>query len=171
MPFRLLFYLVFVPLIGVTSFKLKVDYKYDDLKDFIGLMVQIAGMVFTIMGIWIAFVYPNALSRLMDPGKIAIADFSESLLETRRLERIVAAVLVSAAVAVGFTLVVLVKIALWKTDFYCLHRDVIKAAALSFVGFGTLLQFEAVASVIFANVMFINDLHRKRQDRKAEANI
>ncbi|MCV2350443.1 hypothetical protein [Paucibacter sp. Y2R2-4] len=168
---RTLIYLGFYSTMVGAAHTLKIEYKYDDLKDFIGLLIQIAGMVFTIMGIWIAFLYPNALSRLVNPEKIETADFSETLSETRRLEKIVAAVLMSAAVAVGLSLVIFFKVVLWKTGIYFEHRLAIKSAALAFVGLCTIIQLEAVGSVILANVIFINDLHRKRQDRKAEVDI
>lgn len=168
---RIFVYAIIFVLTGAAAFFLPVSYRYDDFKDYSGLLSGISGMVFTIMGIWIAFIYPNALSRLVNQEKIATADFSETLSDTKRLEAIVAAVLKSAIVAVGLLFMLLAKIFLWRTDFYSNNILVVKSCALAFLMLGTVIQIEAIASVIVANVMFINDLHRKRQDRKVEADM
>lgn len=149
----------------------KVDYRYEDLKDYIALLSNVSSMVFTIMGIWIAFLYPNALNRIIDPKKIEIADFSETLEETRRLERIVAAVLQSAIVLTTALLVMAAKTALLKTGFYASHAFCLKTLAISVVAAITAMQIDAVLSVVFANVMFINDIHRKRREKRADRDI
>ncbi|WP_417068185.1 hypothetical protein [Niveibacterium terrae] len=148
-----------------------VDYHYGDLKDYIGLLSSVSSMVFTIMGIWIALLYPNALNRIVDPKKIEIADFSETREETKRLERIVAAVLQSAVVLMVALLVMAAKTALVKTGFYVNNAFVLKSLALSAVAAISAMQVDAVLSVVFANVMFINDLHRKRLEKRADQDI
>lgn len=153
------------------TYHYKLDYKYEDYKDFLTLISGVSGMVFTIMGIWIAFLYPNALSRLIDPKKIVPADFSESLADTKRLENIVAAVLKSSLVMVSALLITMAKIFLYLTPLYVAHRLEIKSSALAVLVFITVLQIEAVFSVIISNVMFINELHWKRQDRKADEEL
>ena len=148
--------------------KFPIEYQYVDFKDYLNLLASISGMVFTIMGIWIAFLYPNALSRLVSPGKIAAADFSETLEDTKRLENIVAAVLTSALVMVAALAVTFAKITLHKAPLFTEHTIFFKGAALSILLVMTMVQIEAVFSVVLANVRFINELHRKRNDRQAE---
>lgn len=171
MLLKMFLYLAVLVGSGVAAARIPIAYKYDDLRDYIGLLSGVSGMVFTIMGIWIAFIYPNALSRLVNASKIVNADFSDTLEDTKRLENIVAAVLKSALVACGLILIVLTKVAIWKTSFYAEYASLIKAGAFSVVVLATVVQIEAIASVIFANVMFINDLHRKRQDREADQGL
>lgn len=152
----------------MAAVKLPILYRYEDLKDFIGLLSGVSGMVFTLMGIWIAFLYPNALSRLANPSKIEMADFSETREDTKRLEKIVASVLKSAIVLTALLFFSAAKILLSSSDTYLGHTLQFKSAALSMIVVLSCLQLEAVASVIIANVMFINDLHRKRRDIQSE---
>lgn len=158
-------------LIFVVSKKLAVDFKYEDLKDYLGILSNVSAMVFTLMGIWIAFLYPNALARLVNPKTIEIADFSETLEDTRRLESIVGAVLKSAIVMICAMSIALAKIFIHKTGFYLEHQSVLKHLALSAAGLMSIVQLEAVMGVVFANVMFINDLHRKRHDKERATEV
>jgi len=147
---------------------LSVDYKYEDFKDYLTLLSGVSGMVFTIMGIWIAFLYPNAISRIVDPETIVAADFSESQSDSKRLESIVGAIFASAVVMVVALLITLFKILLFLSSFYISHRLQIKAGALGLLVLLTLIQLESVFRVVLSNVMFINDLHYKRQARQAD---
>lgn len=148
-----------------------IDYKYEDFKDYVSLISGISGMVFTIMGIWIAFLYPNAMNRIVNPSKLVAKDFSESKSEAKRLESIVGAVMTSAIVAIGALVITLLKVLLFLTPIYMEYRLHIKSAAISFLIFLTLIQLESVLHVVLSNVMFINDLHFKRQTRQAEEDV
>lgn len=151
--------------------RMQLNFRYEDIKDYLTLLSGVSGMVFTIMGIWIAFLYPNALSRLVDQQKVITVDFTESLSDAKRLERIVAAILISALVMLGALFFTLGKVVLVPTSFYQEHRMIVRASAFGALIFLTLAQVEAVLSVVFANVMFINDLHWKRQERKANEEL
>jgi len=128
-------------------------------------------MVFTIMGIWIAFLYPNAMSRIVNPDKLVTKDFSEAKFDAKRLESIVGAVMTSAIVMIVALLITLAKIILLMTPIYIEHRLQFKAAALSALIFITFAQLESVVYVVLSNVMFINDLHFKRQTRQADIEL
>lgn len=147
------------------------SFKHEDYKDYVSLVSTVSGMVFTIMGIWIAFLYPNAMNRIINPKKLIIADFTESRSDAKRLESIVGAVMASAFALVGTLAISFAKLLLFHTSFYIDNRIEIKALALSGVIFITLVQLESVLHVILSNVMFINDLHFKRQARQADEEL
>lgn len=168
MLLKIISYCIFTAIFFALAINIPINYRYDDYKDFINILVSISGMIFTIMGIWIAFLYPNALSRLANPDKIAAVDFSETLEDTRRLENIVAAVLKSALVMMVALGVSAAKVILYKTLFYSTNIIVFKSLALAILLTITIVQIEAVLSVVLANVRFINELHRKRHDRQSE---
>lgn len=168
MYIKLILYCIFTYVVYVVAKSFPLEYKYDDYKDFVNILISISGMIFTIMGIWIAFLYPNALSRLANPEKIAAVDFSETLEDTRRLENIVAAVLKSALVMMVVLGVFIAKVILFKTDLYSSNIIIFKSLAFAILLTITMVQVEAVLSVVLANVRFINELHRKRQDRQSE---
>ena len=171
MIFRYILYLAISVGVYWIGNHFTINYKYEDYKDFLTLISGVSGMVFTIMGIWIAFLYPNALSRLVNPTKIITADFSDSLADAKRLENIVAAVLKSAFVMISALLITMTKIFLYLTPIYIEYRFEIKYSALAVLVFITIMQIEAVFSVIISNVMFINELHWRRQDRKSQEDL
>lgn len=148
-----------------------VDFAITDFKNFTDALLAVSGMVFTLMGIWIAFLYPNALSRIIDPKKIETVDFSKSLSETRRLESIVGSVLKSGIAVVIVLFIFLTKVILSRLPFYAAHILIFKSIALSTVTVLSFLQLEAVLSVVLANIMFINDLHRRREERQADDDL
>lgn len=171
MRFRVVSYLCLAVACYFASVEFGHDYKYEDYKDYLTLISAVSGMVFTIMGIWIAFLYPNAISRIVNSEKLIVKDFSESKSDSKRLEGIVGAILTSSLVMIAALLITLAKIILWMTPIYTAYKLQFKSGALSIAVFITLVQIESVLHVIFSNVMFINDLHFKRQDRQSEEEL
>ncbi|EMF8048241.1 hypothetical protein ACTVP3_23235 [Serratia marcescens] len=149
----------------------RVNYVYNDFANYCTLLVSVSGMVFTIMGIWLAFLYPNALQRIVNPETIKTADFTEHLEDTRRLEAIVGSVLKSSFVMITLLIIYLVKLILFKSHFYLEIQDIIKSTSLAIIIAVSYMQVEAVISVILANVMFINDLHNKREQRDIDEQV
>jgi len=145
-----------------------IKISYADIKDYCGVLIMLSGMIFTIMGIWIAFIYPNAIKKLSDPNRIETADFSETLNDTRRLESIVNSVMSSGFVAVVIAALFFMKIILSSFASLPALREVLMSSVFGVVVFITLLQFRSVWSVLRANYLFIEELHHKRevQERK-----
>jgi hypothetical protein len=158
----------------ISSFifiKIGISYSFSDLKNYFDTLQAISAMVFTIMGIWIAFVYPNALHRLMDPDKIEVADFSASKGETKRLESLVRTVIDSAIVIIAILFFYAIKLALHKSEIYGSNTEIIKSTALATALSLGILQAKSVAFMISSNIMFLNDLHNKREEREADEDI
>ncbi len=151
-----------------SAYKYGLSYSYADFKDYGNNLLAISGMVFTIMGIWIAFIYPNAILRLQAPSKIKNADFTQTLEDTRRLESIVGCIMKSAFVASAICLVFLFKILASSIPLYKENIQLVKSLVLGVVMFLTFLQGSAVVSVMYANFMFIEDLHRRRESRQGD---
>ncbi|WP_238875307.1 hypothetical protein [Achromobacter xylosoxidans] len=171
MIYRALGYLAVALATGFAFFEFRLDFRYEDFRDFLTFLCTVSGMVFTIMGIWIAFLYPNAISRIVSPEKLVAADFSESGSDAKRLEKIVGAIISSSLVMVAVLILIFFKIILSKTDLYIQNILQFKSAALFAAAFMTLIQLESIVHVVIANVMFINDLHTKRQNRKSDEDI
>jgi hypothetical protein len=148
-----------------------VAYTLSDLKNYTDALLASAGMVFTIMGIWIAFLYPNALKRIVDQETVRVVDFTETLSETKRLESIVASVLKSSIAIIFVLLIYLLKVIFSHSHFYTNNVLFFKATALALTTLVSVMQVESIISVVVANIMFINDLHRKREDRQMDAEI
>lgn len=122
------------------------------------------------MGIWLAFLYPNALQRIVNPKTIETVDFTEQLEDTRRLEAIVGSVLKSSFVMITLLVVYLVKLVFSKSSLFREPRSN-KNTSLALIIAISYMQIEAVVSVILANVMFINDLHNKREQRDIDDQV
>lgn len=165
---RLVAYILFSAGTAYLTYRLKLAFNYADLKDYANSLLALSGMIFTIMGIWIAFIYPNAVLRLQAPKKIKTADFSESLEDTKRLQSIVGCVLSSAFVAFLICMIFFAKFALSNLPLVKENIWICKAVLFGTITFLTLLQGSAVASVMYANFMFVEDLHRRREKREIE---
>lgn len=166
--YRILLYLALSVACYFASAKWFHSFKYEDYKDYLTLLSAVSGMVFTIMGIWIAFLYPNAMSRIVNSDKLVSADFSESQSDAKRLGSIVGAIMSSALVMLGVLLMALAKLLLQMMPIYVEYKVQFKAAALSSLLFITFVQLESVVHVVLSNVMFINDLYFTRQTRQAD---
>lgn len=155
----------------IAIYYFEIDYSFGDYDAYATVLIGVSGMVFTIMGIWIAFIYPNALQRIVNPKKLEVADFSEGLEDTHRLEAIVGSVLKSAMVIIFLMMLLLLKLVFTKSGFYALNIVVIKALLLSVIIVLSYVQIEAVYQVIKANISFIEDLHNKREQREIDDDI
>jgi hypothetical protein len=164
----IIYFLVLCGTVAV-SWRFKIEYSFADFKAFIEVLLNVSGAVFTLMGIWIAFLYPNALSRIVDPNRIEIADFSENLQDSKRLTAIVGSVLISAIVVLSVLSMMLLKLFFINSGFLLEHKSEVKHIVLGASTTLFLLQAEAVVGVIMANIMFINDLHRKRAIKQMES--
>jgi hypothetical protein len=163
-------YIALTILIYFTVNIFSINFTFNDYKEYGTVLINISSMVFTIMGIWIAFLYPNALSRIVD-SKIKTADFSESLQETRRLEALVGSILKSAFVIIVLMIIYLAKVIFFKTSLYAQNSVLIKEIVLSMTLMLSCIQLEAVFYVMYSNIMFLNDLHTKREDREADEDV
>lgn len=171
MIYRLIVYLVISIISYFVAERWLHGYQYSDYKDYLALLAGLSGMVFTIMGIWIAFLYPNAMSRIVNPGKLVAKDFSESKSDAKRLESIVGAVMVSAIVMIVILLVTLLRIIIKMLPIYLIYKEEFKSFSISIMIFITFIQMESVFNVVISNIMFINDLHFKRQARQSDEEL
>ncbi len=167
----ILIYLVTYLLLAYLFNYIEFDYSYAELKEYLGILITISGMVFTLMGIWIAFLYPNALLKLIDDDNLENADFSEAKRDTKRLENIVGTVLKSALVVLSISIVYLSGILFSNFDFVKDNIGLVKAFLIAYVLLLSYIQFTAVFSVIASNIMFINDLHSKKEQVEADSDI
>lgn len=153
------------------SFNFKLSISYDDFKDFAEILLNVSGVVFTVMGIWIALIYPAALSKIIDSDKVVLVDFSELKTDTKRLEFLVFSVLKSAFVVVVILFSYLFRLVVINFEIYLEFLFLFKAFAVSVLALLFLMHLESIWHIVAANVMFINDLHRKRQEREADRDI
>lgn len=149
--FHSFIFLVFV----LLSYKYRKDISYEDVLPTISILQNTSAMVFTIMGIWIAYLYPNAILKIITPDKVG-AIFSEN--DEARIKQIVGVVATSALVA-GFLIIGSIAIP------FITNSNTYTSIAEYYTFFGTLTlliityaQLFCVYLVIVANINFIFDL-------------
>jgi len=160
--------LVLLVVFAIVFIVSDVRYSYADLKSFTDLLLNVSGAIFTVMGIWIAFLYPNALRKIVDPATLAVADFTEDRSETSRLNYVVGSVLKSAVVALAIITIGMLRVLFPLLPSAAGHALWIKQILLAFVIWLFLVQSSALFQVIVANISFLNDLYSKRAERSVE---
>lgn len=157
------FYLLF-RLVGISVL-------FGSAKDFFNNMLVVSTMVFTLMAIWIAYLYPDALDKIKHQEKLENADFTETHDKLKRLEFIVASVLKSALVSIIIIGIYLAKSLFENFDLVTLHVDQLRLLLAPTLVTLFWLQSEAILSVMKANVTFIEELHIRKEHKEEEEDI
>ncbi len=97
-----------IVIIAITyiSYSFKKDITYEDIEPLVSILQNTSAMVFTVMGIWIAYVYPNAVLKIVQPSKVAAVFSSEDL---DRVRLLVGVVILSAFIIAVLVLGVTIK--------------------------------------------------------------
>jgi len=136
--------------------------KFDTVSATLGLLVGVSGAIFTIMSIWIAFLYPNAL-RTLKGDNLVNADFSSSGGDTTRL-KIIVGVIVQSALSMAFSLIGMLFVSFYES--FGLKTQEITLATMQFLlVFFSGLQISAIISVIHINSSFVKNLEGKNKAR------
>lgn len=157
-------------LIGSLIFINHAVFSYADFKDYCNTLLSVSGMVLLswVFGLHLYILMPSSDSR---SRKIKIADFTATMQDTRRLESIVGSIMQSGSVAMCIMLIYLIKLVASGLPIYLEYRDVIKSSGAGLVIFLTFVQCSAVVSVIYANYLFIDDLHNRREAQERNADV
>ena len=65
-------YMHCLPIIAILLIAIKwgSSYNYNDIKDILSTLQNISVMIFTIAGIWLAYIYPKAISGIVKPSSL-----------------------------------------------------------------------------------------------------
>jgi len=165
-------YIVIVIILYYISNYFNLSFKYDSINNFLTNMLVVSTMVFTLMGIWVAYLYPDALDKIRDQeSKIINVDFSEAKARLKRLEFIVASILKSS-----FVVIIVMAIFILKVILDSIHNShefipIIQRLILPVIGLISVMQFEAIINVMKANILFINELHSRKEAKEQEEDI
>ncbi|HBV6644893.1 hypothetical protein AB7901_23915 [Klebsiella pneumoniae] len=144
-------------LIALASYWLKDKVSYNDIKDILGVLQNISAAIFTIVGLWIGFLYPNAIASIVNDD----VDYIKNTKDAPRIEKLIYVVITSAMVMLSVLFVYLLK-SIWSgLSSSIVHTDFVKMIGVTFVYFMCWLQVKCVFSVILSNVSFANNLHSR----------
>ncbi len=141
-------------------FGLKVDPAA--ISNILSLLVAIAGAIFTIMSIWVAFLYPNVLKTLKGENLVNV-DFSGGGEDTARLKEIISVIVQSATTMVMAIMLLILTASISNFGFSA------QAWIAGTCQFGLLffsgLQIFALVSTIRINLSFMDVLEKQRSKR------
>lgn len=138
---------------------------YSDLKDLLDILKNSSAMIFTIIGIWLAFLYPSAITAIVNPDSISVIAGEK---DAKRIEMLVGIILTSAFVIAGIIVFFALKALISPTVIYINNYSWIKPIGLAFVYHLTCVQILSLAKVVWSNILFINDLHKPINQNKLE---
>lgn len=165
MSVRILIHLVVFAGLWWFSSEFQSSINYDNLKDSIDILKNASAMIFTIVGIWLAYIYPNAITAIVKPESV---EYLAGEQDARRIEMLVGIIITSATVIIGIVLFFASKTAFSGLDFYAQNRDYIKPTGFTVIFFLSYLQIISIGKVIVSNILFINDFHTKLNDCNIE---
>lgn len=145
--------------IAAIGYALRNKLSFNDIEPLISILQNTSAMIFTIMGIWIAYVYPNAVLSIVQPSKVA-AVFSEEDLE--RVKLLVGVVILSAFILALLIIGVSARMLIAKTDMFLRNRELFSGIGIFFVLIITYAQLFCMYAVIASSVNFIIDLKNLR---------
>lgn len=139
-----------------------------DIEPVFSILQNTSGMIFTIMGIWIAYIYPNAILRITQPSKIE-ALFSDD--DEKRVKLLVSIVVLSAVIITCVLIISVIRPFFIHSVYLLNHMPLVKSAGL----FITLLlsygQIFCLYVVIVSCVNFITDLRNKKTIKELDERL
>ena len=154
------------------SYSFRLDIVFKDVEPLISILQNTSAMIFTIMGIWIAYVYPNAVLRIVQPSKV-IVFFSDEDLERVRL--LVGVVIISAFILALLVFGITVKAFIVKTNIFVQNKPLFTGIGLWGLLALTYAQLFCIYAVIVSSVNFIIDLKnlkaKKRLSEKLDGKL
>lgn len=146
----------------VIVYLLKSTLRYGDVKDIVGTLQNISAAIFTIVGLWVGFLYPNAIQGIVTDN----IDYIKNTKDVPRIEKLIYVIIVSALVMLGTLVFYIFKALLGNSLIYLEHKSVIKCFALVFVFYLCWLQSRCIFSVIKSNFRFVNNLYSRINESK-----
>jgi hypothetical protein len=158
----LISHVILACIIALVSWLYKDDLTYSDISPVVSVLQNASAMIFTIMGIWIAYIYPQAMRKVIQPSSSAI--FPDE--DKKRVQLLVGVVVISAVTLAILLIGISIKPFLVNSSFYLKTPEL-----FSFVGLSVLLclvyaQLFCIYSVIASNINFITDLANKENAQK-----
>ena len=152
-----LLHIVFLILSVLVSNLTYSTVKLPNIDLLIAILQNTSIMVFTIMGIWVAYLYPNAIIKITKPS---IDDFFSA--EDMKRIKVLVGIILSSALVIGVLIIFsLLRAMLIGSELYINFHDIIKISAVSIIYFLSYVQIRAVWLVMSSNYNFLIDLKNR----------
>ncbi|RRA89784.1 hypothetical protein [Aeromonas veronii] len=157
-------HILVIAVVTYISHHFRSDIAFKDVEALIAILQNTSAMIFTIMGIWIAYIYPNAVLRIVQPSKVT-ALYSET--DTERVRLLVGIVILSAAILSLLVIGVAAKPFIVKTAAFTSNKEAFTSIGIWGLLALTYAQLFCIYIVIASSVNFIKDL----SNLKAKKNL
>lgn len=138
--------------------------RFEQVKEVLSTLQNISAAVFTLAGIWIAYIYPEAIAAFTNPKKVSLIKGSE---KTKRIEKLVLIILTSAFVLVTILLFNLSYMLLKNASVVIEYKEALKILSVGLIIFVSLNQIKAILAVMVNNIEFVNELHKNKTEQEA----
>lgn len=155
-----------IAIVSYLSYSFRLDVTFKDVEPLISILQNTSAMIFTIMGIWIAYVYPNAVLRIVQPSKVTTIFSSEDL---ERIRLLVGVVILSACILAILLVGIAARAFVVKTSLFLSNQALFAGLGLWCILALTYAQLFCIYAVIASSVNFIIDLKNlKTKQRLSE---
>jgi len=151
----------FIAVILVVWF-LNESLAFNDVKDVVGTLQSISAAIFTIVGLWVGFLYPNAIKSIVNDD----VDYIKNSKDIPRIEKLIYVIITSALVMLGTLLFYVLKSLLFHTAIFEQFKAFFRICAFTLVYFSCWLQARCIFSVIVSNLRFASNLHSRISDSR-----
>ncbi|MGU5681267.1 hypothetical protein [Aeromonas allosaccharophila] len=139
-----------------------------DMSSILSTLQNISAAVFTIAGIWIAYIYPEAISSFTNPDKIALLKGTES---TEQVKSLVFTVITSASVLTCTLLFSLVAFLYKNSDIVVANKSFFVFISTTLVVYLSLNQTKAILGVILNTLRFVSKLFYLKTEREVNDDL
>lgn len=139
-----------------------------DMQYILSTLQNISAAVFTIAGIWIAYIYPEAISSFTNQDKIALLKGTES---TEQVKSLVFTVITSASVLTCTLLFSLVSFLYKNSDIAMANKGFFVFISTTFVVYLSLNQTKAILNVILNTLRFVSKLFYLKTEREVNDDL
>lgn len=144
--------ILFISVGASIAFYFASGVKFDDFNASISVLQNISAAVFTLTGIWIAYLYPEAISTFTNPEKLTILKGSEN---AKRIEKLVLIIFTSAFVLVGVLVLNLSFPLLEKSALFVNKTDCLNQFYVGAIIYLSINQLRAISGIMTNNLDFV----------------
>ncbi|PST94438.1 hypothetical protein C9I86_03560 [Photobacterium sp. NCIMB 13483] len=148
----IIWHVIILVIIVAVSYCFRNEIEFKDVQNLISILQNTSAMIFTIMGLWIAYVYPQVILSVVQSSKV-ISIFSKE--DERAVKSLVGVIVVSAMIMGILVIGTSLQIFIVKTSLFISYSGVFCA-----VGIGSLLtltyaQLFCIYMVVISSVNFV----------------
>ncbi|MGL4191787.1 MAG: hypothetical protein ACRCRU_04270 [Vibrio sp.] len=159
---------VFIFISSIIAFLGRGFITLSDLNNLINTLQNVSAAVFTLAGIWVAYSYPEAISRFTNPEKFSLIKGIE---QTNRIRSLVLTIFTSAFVLVGIVLFNLISPYAQHISENLSFYLIIKTSGIATINYLSLIQLQAIIRIMGNNMEFIYSLMKVKAENEAHDDL